>query len=86
MVPWYSAGIDPTQPATNAITVAYVLLLELIGLAGSILLLIGLAYYAKSKGQHGAWCLLAFIPVIGLVVLAYLKYKWPVPVDITGDP
>jgi len=47
----------------------------LILLAGTVLLLIGLAYYAKAKGRHPAWCLLAFLSIIGLVVLGCLRDK-----------
>ena len=42
-------------------------------LIGSTLLITGLAYYAKSKGRHPAWCLMVFLSIIGLIVLAYLK-------------
>ena len=38
-------------------------------LAGTVLLLVGLAYYAKAKGRHPAWCLMAFLSIIGLIVL-----------------
>ncbi len=41
--------------------------------AGTVLLMIGLAYYAKAKGRSAAWCLMGFLPIIGLIVLAYLK-------------
>lgn len=47
----------------------------LVMLAGTILLLIGLAYYAMAKGRHAAWCLFAFLSIIGLIVLACLKDK-----------
>lgn len=86
MVPIYLAGIDPTQPASNAITAAYILLLELIGLGGTVLLLIGIAHYAKSRARHWAWCFLAFIPLVGLIILACLKDKSPVPADASQDP
>jgi hypothetical protein len=42
-------------------------------LVGSILLFIGLAYYAKAKGRSPWWCLFAFLSLIGLIVLACLK-------------
>jgi hypothetical protein len=45
----------------------------LIALAGTGLLLAGFAYYAKAKGRHPAWCLMAFLSIIGLIVLACLK-------------
>ena len=47
----------------------------IISLAGTVLLLVGLAYYAKSKGRHPAWCLFALLSIIGLIVLALLKDK-----------
>ena len=45
----------------------------LVMLVGTILLMIGLAYYAKAKGRHPAWCLMGFLSIIGLIVLACLK-------------
>ncbi len=45
----------------------------LMALAGTGLLLAGFAYYAKAKGRHPAWCLMAFLSIIGLIVLACLK-------------
>ena len=45
----------------------------LVLLAGTVLLLVGLMFYAKAKGRHGAWCLFAFLSLIGLIVLACLK-------------
>jgi len=42
-------------------------------MAGVGLLLVGFAYYAKAKGRHTAWCLMAFLSIIGLIVLASLK-------------
>lgn len=44
-------------------------------LTGTALLIIGLSYYAKAKGRHSAWCLMAFLSIIGLIVLALLKDK-----------
>jgi hypothetical protein len=44
-------------------------------IAGTILLLVGLAFYAKAKGRHPAWCLFAFLSIIGLIVLACLNDK-----------
>lgn len=46
-------------------------------LVGTVLLLVGLAFYAKAKGRHPAWCLMAFLSLIGLIVLACLKDKAP---------
>jgi hypothetical protein len=47
----------------------------IISLIGTALLLIGFSYYAKAKGRHPAWCLMAFLSIIGLIVLACLKDK-----------
>ena len=46
-----------------------------ISLIGTALLLIGFVFYAKAKGRHPAWCLFAFLSIIGLIVLACLKDK-----------
>jgi len=40
---------------------------------GTAMLLVGMVYYAKAKGRNPAWCLLAFLSFIGLIVLACLK-------------
>ena len=45
----------------------------LVQLLGTALLIAGFAYYAKAKGRNSAWCLLAFLSIIGLIVLACLK-------------
>jgi hypothetical protein len=45
----------------------------LVQLLGTALLIVGLAYYAKAKGRNPAWCLFAFLSIIGLIVLACLK-------------
>lgn len=45
----------------------------LIILSGTALLIVGLVFYAKAKGRHPAWCLFAFLSIIGLLVLALLK-------------
>jgi hypothetical protein len=42
---------------------------------GTFLLMMGLSYYAKAKGRHPAWCLMAFLSIIGIIVLACLKDK-----------
>lgn len=41
--------------------------------AGSILLLVGLSYYARAKGRNSGWCLLAFLSWFGILVLALLE-------------
>jgi hypothetical protein len=40
---------------------------------GTGLLMFGLAYYAKAKGRHPAWCLMGFLSLLGLIVLACLE-------------
>lgn len=42
-------------------------------IAGTVLLMVGLAYYAKAKGRSPAWCLMGFLSLVGLIVLACLK-------------
>jgi hypothetical protein len=42
-------------------------------IVGTVLLMIGLAYYAKAKGRSAAWCLMGLLSIIGLIVLACLK-------------
>jgi len=44
-------------------------------LAGTALLLIGFAFYAKSKGRNPVWSLLALASIIGWVILIFLKPK-----------
>lgn len=39
---------------------------------GTGLLIVGLAYYATAKGQSAAWCVLGFLGIIGLIILAAL--------------
>lgn len=40
---------------------------------GAFLLLIGFAFYAKSKGLHWSWCFLALLSFIGFFLLFCLK-------------
>ena len=54
-------------------------------LGGTALLLVGLAFYAKAKGRHSAWCLFAFLSLIGLIVLACLKDKSEQPSHEEGS-
>jgi hypothetical protein len=44
----------------------------LVLLGGTGLMLVGFAYYAMAKGRSPAWCLLAFLSCIGLIILAFL--------------
>jgi hypothetical protein len=47
----------------------------LASLAGTALLMVGLAYYARAKGRSPAWCLLGLLGVLGLIGLVVLKDK-----------
>jgi amino acid transporter len=51
------------------------LLFLLVSLAGTALLLVGLAYYAKAKGHSPAWGLVGLLSCLGIVVLAVLPDK-----------
>lgn len=42
-------------------------------LAGTALLMVGLAYYARAKGRNPAWCLMGLLSLVGLIVLASLQ-------------
>lgn len=42
-------------------------------LLGTGLLMAGLAYYAMAKGRDPAWCMMALLSVVGLLVLARLE-------------
>jgi hypothetical protein len=44
-------------------------------LAGTLALLIGFAYYAKAKGRSAWWSLFAFLSILGVLVLVWLKDK-----------
>jgi hypothetical protein len=44
-------------------------------LLGTVLLMIGLGYYAKAKGQSFAWCAAGFLSVLGLLLLLLLEDK-----------
>lgn len=47
-------------------------LLEVGIIAGDLLLIIGLCFYAKAKGHSAAWGLFGLLSCIGLIVLAVL--------------
>ncbi|MEZ6056226.1 MAG: hypothetical protein R3C01_05935 [Planctomycetaceae bacterium] len=42
-------------------------------IGGTVLVLVGFAYYAKAKGRSPVWCLAAFLSVAGLVILSQLR-------------
>jgi hypothetical protein len=44
----------------------------IVQIMATIVLIIGLAYYAKAKGYHGALGLLGVLSCIGLIILAVL--------------
>ena len=48
-------------------------------LIGTVILLIGFAFYLRAKGRHIAWCLLALLPIIGWIFLILLKDKGTTP-------
>jgi len=47
----------------------------LVSVAGTVLLLVGLGYYAKAKGHSPVWGLLGLLSCVGIVVLAVLPDK-----------
>jgi hypothetical protein len=49
----------------------------LVLVVGTVLLIGGLAMYAKAKGRSLAWGLMGFLSLIGLIVLALLKDHAP---------
>ncbi len=53
---------------------------------GVLLLMLGLAYYAKAKGRNPAWCLLGFLSIIGMIILAVLKDKAAEPTAAPAQP
>ncbi len=53
------------------------LLGALVQLVGTVLLIVGLAFYAKAKGRSAAWGLMGLLSIIGLIVLALLKDEAP---------
>ncbi len=36
------------------------------------LLMVGLAFYARSKGRHPAWCILGILSLLGLLIIVLL--------------
>ena len=44
-------------------------------LAGTVMVIVGLAFYAKAKGRNPAWCLVGGISCLGLLIMALLKDK-----------
>ncbi len=48
-----------------------------VSLIGTVLLIVGLSFYAKAKGRNPAWGLMGLLSIIGLIVLALLKDRRP---------
>jgi hypothetical protein len=48
-----------------------------ISLAGTVLLIIGLGYYARAKGHSGWWGMLGLLSCLGLIILAFLPDRVP---------
>ena len=44
-------------------------------IVGTVMLFIGLAYYAKAKGRNPAWGLFGLLSIIGLIILYFLPDK-----------
>ena len=63
-------GANATQPNTVMILAGIV-----VALVGTALLILGLSWYAKAKGQSGWWGLMGLLSCIGLIVLAVLPDK-----------
>ena len=63
----------------------YIPYMQLMCGAGTVLLLIGLAYYAAAKGRSAVWCLSAFLGIIGLFILSRLKDNCPTIEDSPTD-
>jgi hypothetical protein len=45
----------------------------LLNLLGIILFIYGCCMYSKGKGHHGAWGLLGFLSILGLIILIFFK-------------
>ena len=50
-------------------------------LAGTLLLIVGLALYAQAKGRHPAWGVFGLAGILGLLVLACLKDRTKQPTE-----
>lgn len=52
-----------------------VLLGAVVALAGTVLLIVGLSFYARGKGYHPAFGLLGLLSCLGLIILAVMPDK-----------
>jgi len=50
-------------------------LFDIVGCIGFLLVIMGLCYYAKAKGQPGALGLLGLLSMVGVLILVCLKDK-----------
>lgn len=76
----YNAKADPVTAVPS-----YIMYMRLAGLFGTVLLLVGLAYYAIGKGRSAAWCFCAFLGIVGVLILAALKDNFPEPDQSVED-
>ncbi|OHB63409.1 MAG: hypothetical protein A2Y76_13970 [Planctomycetes bacterium RBG_13_60_9] len=72
-------GLIPLAPSRPLLTVLGWLMLA----AGTLLMLVGFAFYAKAKGRSPAWSLLSLASILGWIVLISLTAK-PSP-SVSGD-
>jgi len=82
MVMNYVSQLDMTTYQQEPLHITFA---RLILLLGSILLLVGFAYYAKMKGRSPAWCLVGFLGLIGLIILACLKDEFLLIPESAGE-
>lgn len=61
-VRWAPGSVDSSRAGLGALLVA----------VGTVMLIVGLCYYAKAKGRNAAWGLLGILSLIGVVVLAVM--------------
>lgn len=57
----------------------FVFINPLVALLGTVLLIIGLVYYAKAKGHSGYFGLFGVLGIFGFLVLIPLKDRYPNP-------
>lgn len=64
-------GLVPLAPGRPALALLGWLML----LTGTVLMLIGFAYYAQAKGRSPAWSLLALASIVGWLILLSLEVR-----------
>ena len=65
--------LTSSRSMATSITIMAILGCLTMFVVGTALLLVGLGYYAKSRGRSWAYCFFAFLGIIGLIVLMCLK-------------